>query len=58
MSIAFQGPFKDFSRFGHCVNIEVQQDGFPEPVPSGSAIFAPEKHREAFSSSTRHRIHL
>ena len=27
-------------RFGHCINIGVQRECFPAPVPSGKAIFA------------------
>ena len=33
-----------FFRLGHCVTIEVQQDSFPAPVPSGKAIFALQKY--------------
>ena len=44
--------------FGHCVNIGVQWDGFPAPVPSGKASFALQKRSRAFSSSARRRIHL
>ena len=40
-------------RFGHCVDIGVQHDGFPAPVPSGSAIFANEKHRKVFLQAPR-----
>ena len=35
-------------RFGHCVDIGVQQAALPAPVPSGSAIFANEKHSKVF----------
>ena len=38
-------------RFGHCIDIGVQQAGLPAPVPSGSATFANEKHSKVFSSS-------
>ena len=41
MSIAFQAPI---FRFGHYINIGVQRDCFPAPVPSGKAIFALQKH--------------
>ena len=34
--------------FGHRVDIAVQQAGLPAPVPSGSAIFANEKHSKVF----------
>ena len=42
-----------FFRFGHCVNIGVQQDSFPAPLPSGKAIFALQKHSKVSSSSAR-----
>ena len=41
----------NFFRFGHCVNIGVQQDSFPAPVPSGKATFALEKHSKVSPSS-------
>ena len=41
----------NFFRFGHCVNIRVQQDSFPAPVPIGKAIFGLQTHSEVSSSS-------
>ena len=38
----------NFFRFVHCVNIGVQRDCFPGPVPSGKAIFALQKHIKVF----------
>ena len=35
-------------RFGHCVDIGVQQAALPAPVPSGSAIFANESTAKSF----------
>ena len=46
MSIAFQAPI--VFRFGHCINIRVQQDSL-----SGKVIFALQKHSKVSSSSTR-----
>ena len=43
----------NYFRFGHCVNVGVQQDSFPAPVPSGKAIFALQKHSKVSSSSAR-----
>ena len=40
-------------RFRHCVNIGVQQDTFPSPVPSGKAIFALQKNSKISSSSAQ-----
>ena len=35
-------------RLGYCVNIGVQPECFPAPVPSGKAIFALQKHSKVF----------
>ena len=43
----------NFFRFGHCVNIGVQQDSFLVPVPSGVATFARQKHSKVSPSSAR-----
>ena len=48
----------NFFRFGHCVDIGVQQDSFPASVLSGRAIFVLQRHSKFFSSSARRRIHL
>ena len=43
----------NYFRFGHCVNIGVQQHSFPAPVPPGKAIFALQKNSKDSSSSAR-----
>ena len=43
----------NYFRFGHCVNIGVQQDSFAAPVPSGKAIFTLQQHSKVSSSSAR-----